>query len=251
IVDASFTLFAQRDNIDGSAGPSVDGEFTLALHRLDAPFVEGEVNWTSRAADEPWNTPGGDFDNVPLATLTANPYRLLTNGPSYTWSSDALIAAVQASFDEGKTLDLLARSPDGETQEHRVVYYFHSDDALDPASHPLLLVTYTTVPGDANADGRVDDADTRIVAAHWGDGPATWAMGDFNGDGGVGAADAAILAANWGHPIDLDASGATVPEPGIGILLGAGALLTSLIRRRPHGFEAIDPGRARCRSISS
>ena len=42
------------------------------------------------------------------------------------------------------------------------------------------------MPGDANRDGAVDDADASILAAHWQTASgATWEMGDFNVDGAV------------------------------------------------------------------
>ena len=57
------------------------------------------------------------------------------------------------------SMDLLLRTPDGEAQDGRVVFYFHSDDTLDAANHPQLSITYTTVPGDATGDGVVDEED--------------------------------------------------------------------------------------------
>ena len=55
-----------------------------------------------------------------------------------------------------------------------------------------------SLPGDANCDGIVDEADAAILAEHW-QTPldATWVMGDFNLDGHVNDSDATILAANW------------------------------------------------------
>ena len=54
------------------------------------------------------------------------------------------------------------------------------------------------LPGDANGDGVVDDADASILGAHWQQmGGATWHDGDFNGDFNVTDADAAILAGHW------------------------------------------------------
>lgn len=83
------------------------------------------------------------------------------------------------------------------------------------------------VPGDANYDGTVNQADATILAGHWGDSGATWAMGDFNLDGTVGPADASILAANWSH----GAEGGNVPEPStLGLLLALP--LATLFRRR-------------------
>jgi len=217
VVSVSLTLAAERDNTGGTGGPSVDADFTLDLHRLASSFVEGEVTWNQRAGGQTWTTPGGDFSETPLTTLAANPYRLLSEGPEYSWASTAeFILAAQAALDAGVPLDLLLRTPDGEAQEGRAVFYFHSDDAGDPATHPMLTVLYTTVPGDATGDGAVDQADAARLATHWGETTATWSLGDFDGDGTVGPKDASILAANWGH----DANESTpVPEPSLLALL--------------------------------
>ncbi|NLE39076.1 MAG: PEP-CTERM sorting domain-containing protein [Pirellulaceae bacterium] len=97
----------------------------------------------------------------------------------------------------------------------------------------------TGIPGDADGNGTVDDADAKRLATFWGattkDSELTWwQMGDFNGDLKVDARDAAILAANWGYVSTPSESSATsaVPEPGslIGLLTGIVAL--GLRRRR-------------------
>lgn len=53
------------------------------------------------------------------------------------------------------------------------------------------------IPGDANADGRVDAADARTVYAHLGK-PGGWAAGDFTGDGQVTFADLQRLESRFG-----------------------------------------------------
>ena len=60
------------------------------------------------------------------------------------------------------------------------------------AAPPALL------PGDANRDGAVDDADAATLAHNWQkQTAATWADGDFNSDGLVDDTDATILAQHW------------------------------------------------------
>jgi hypothetical protein len=93
------------------------------------------------------------------------------------------------------------------------------------------------LPGDANWDGVVDDADASILAAHWQvTSGATWMDGDFNGDGTVDAEDASILAAHWQESIE-DTS--PVPEPCSLVLLGSFAaaigVLVSLLAWRRRG----------------
>jgi hypothetical protein len=64
------------------------------------------------------------------------------------------------------------------------------------ANEPLFLYG---IPGDANADGKVDVGDLGILAANYGMmSGARWDVGDFNGDGKVDVGDLGILAANYG-----------------------------------------------------
>jgi len=66
--------------------------------------------------------------------------------------------------------------------------------AYEFGASPLL-------PGDADADGKVDFADLVLVARHYGMTNATWADGDFNNDGSVGFDDLVIVARNYGKTI--------------------------------------------------
>ena len=54
------------------------------------------------------------------------------------------------------------------------------------------------LPGDANADGKVDLLDLDLLGQHFGATMATYAEGDFNGDGVVDLLDLDILGANFG-----------------------------------------------------
>ena len=80
------------------------------------------------------------------------------------------------------------------------------------ATHNLILSLPSLTAGDANGDGRIDDADIEILAQHWLQ-SGNWADGDFNGDGIVNDIDATILAANW------NPESANVPEHNSLILL--------------------------------
>ena len=90
-------------------------------------------------------------------------------------------------------------------------------------AYPALVA----IPGDANYDGVVNAADAAILASNWqmAEG-ASWAKGDFNGDGAVNDIDATIMASNW-----QAAASASVPEPGMAVLL-AGMLLGFVLCRR-------------------
>jgi len=106
---------------------------------------------------------------------------------------------------------------------------FEAGTSLYETHHPILdaltLEKISTIPGDTNDDGRVDQTDAATLAAHWGR-SGGWSEGDFDGDGLVGPADAAILAAHWGYGTGEE-TGPTVPEPScvlmlLSLLLAAG-----------------------------
>jgi hypothetical protein len=83
---------------------------------------------------------------------------------------------------------------------------FHRETTPDLTSAALITMTDTTsaplagtsaLPGDCNADWKVDSVDLNIVAGNWLATSATWSMGDFTGDGIVNAYDLNVLSANW------------------------------------------------------
>ncbi|MBN2217352.1 MAG: autotransporter-associated beta strand repeat-containing protein [Pirellulales bacterium] len=98
----------------------------------------------------------------------------------------------------------------------------------------MVLVTQSAVqiPGDADRNGVVDEADATRLAENWGvQTGATWDMGDFNGDYKVDAADAAVLAANWGATAG-GGEEAPVPEPSTLLQLTLGLMSMACFRRR-------------------
>jgi predicted phosphodiesterase len=99
-------------------------------------------------------------------------------------------------------------------------------DVNDVLRH-TFLIPGDVIPGDANGDDVVDDADASILAAHWQQTGMSWEHGDFNDDGVVDDEDASILAAHWQETRD---GGDPVPEPSTLVLL-AGGLLWLLVRR--------------------
>jgi Concanavalin A-like lectin/glucanases superfamily len=79
------------------------------------------------------------------------------------------------------------------------------------------------LPGDANMDGAITDADYTIWADHYGASPAIWLMGDFDGSGEITDADYTIWADNYG------AGTSAIPEPATLSIL---ALSVVIARRR-------------------
>ena len=72
-------------------------------------------------------------------------------------------------------------------------------------------VVENPLPGDANRDGTVNQADAAIVSANWlMSSGAGWADGDFNGDGRVNEIDSTLMAANWQQTVSPPATSASV-----------------------------------------
>jgi len=110
--------------------------------------------------------------------------------------------------------NVVAVGPDGKPllTDQRVYYRIFNGTvdigAYEFGASPLL-------PGDADADGKVDFADLVLVARHYGMTNATWADGDFNIDASVGFDDLLIVARNYGKSISLTSTAAATLSPAV------------------------------------
>jgi hypothetical protein len=93
-------------------------------------------------------------------------------------------------------------------------------DARDDPAYFYLDDVFVTpaLPGDANADGKVDVNDLTIVLTGYGTSGTIWNQGDFNNDTMVDVNDLTIVLTNYGTT--SSASIKTVPEPSCVVLLG-------------------------------
>ncbi|MEM7577452.1 MAG: hypothetical protein AAF328_08255, partial [Planctomycetota bacterium] len=114
---------------------------------------------------------------------------------------------------------------DGETRVYNVTV---GEDGLT-----LSDVFISTLTGDFNGNGRVEQGDLNLVLNHWGQtlsDPS--AVGWLNAvpGGAIAQSELNQVLNNWGSTAAPDLRGLGVPEPGVGVV--AGGLLMAVIRRR-------------------
>jgi hypothetical protein len=123
-------------------------------------------------------------------------------------------------------------------------------DGADETGQPGEVYVYTAfaetpsqqLPGDANGDSTVNEADAQIVAGHWGRTGMTWSEGDFNDDHVVNILDAAILAANWGATVTPPAEQTPARFPFIGPLPSDSLSTTrALLKPATRNIEGANP----------
>ena len=102
---------------------------------------------------------------------------------------------------------------------------------IPPAYERFVFnATGTSLPGDANRDGIVDQADYTLWYNHYGATGAAWGDGDFNSDGIVDQADYTAWYNHYG------ATGGAVPEPMAFVLLSVGGMALAARRKRRKPF---------------
>ncbi len=159
---------------------------------LGAPATAGDATWVHRRFDtEPWDAHGGDFVND---ASTSAP---IVGLGSDSWpTTAAVVADVQDWLDQPATNFGWLLKAANESQAGNAKR-FDTREIEAPANRPSLTIDFT-IGGDANADDAVNMLDFDVLAAHFGQGGATWEQGDFNDDGQVNLRDFNILATNFG-----------------------------------------------------
>ena len=202
------------------------------------PALPGEITFNNQPT----------FDPDPVATITVpagiTEEEEAAGGVWHVWDSDdtendnAGFADLVKDWVSGATLNygMMVRLTEPDNESYQPYHKYRSSDYLaDPSLRPMLEISDTggtpdPIPGDANLDNVVNDADASLLAANWQYGPdATWGQGDFTGDGIVNDADASILAAHWQESQE---GAAPVPEPSSVVLLLCGIVSLLLVARR-------------------
>ena len=177
-----------------------------------AAATDGDVTWNARyfsaSTPTPWDTPGGDFAPVAIASTVVT--RTLNTGYSWTTNS-ALESNVQDWLDNPSTNFgwMLVNADEITPATFRG---FYSRQTATSAFRPKLSVTYA-LAADFDGNDLVDSLDLSQWNSSFGmHETATPAQGDANGDGDVDGADLLVWQRQFGTPPLMPAVSA-VPEP--------------------------------------
>ncbi len=94
----------------------------------------------------------------------------------------------------------------------------NGDGTVDRADADAIAAILGLLPGDADRNGRVDDADLNLLLSRWGQ-AGDWGDGDFTPPGTVDDRDLSVLLSHWGD----GNTAPQVPEPTTAVLLALGA----------------------------
>jgi hypothetical protein len=184
---------------------SISGTQSVSLHRLTTDWGEGASNAPGQEGggapaepgDATWEfaffptigwADGGEFVAAPSATTS------VTGIAFYSWSSDGMVADVQAWLDDPTQQfgwALLGNEATAVTAKR-----FNSRENMDLDLRPVLEVVFQApLSGDANGDGAVNVDDLLVVLAQWG--PCPGCQGDVDCDGDVDVNDLLLVLGNW------------------------------------------------------
>ena len=169
------------------------------------------------------------MQEISLSGISGNGYHRyeMVFDPDRPGMADVLVDGIfQATFDGAdNTIDPAWSS--------RMVFGSTESGAVSNANYSfveLAIGGQGLIPGDADGNGIVNEADAAALAANWlKTGGARWKDGDFNDDGNVDDVDAAILASNWQNTTN---SFFSTPEPATFMLLATLLVAACLLAPR-------------------
>ena len=189
-----------------------------------------------KVADNTWTHDtilqyGGGRPEMGDAILTFRPAGTALENPV----THDLTAYLQEVVDAGGTVMSLGADAPADGNDNSYIRM----DGPEAAGYwlvPYLDVDYTfdgepsDLPGDANLDGVVDDADLSLLLANWntdrtGDPDGGWSKGEFDETAPVQDNDLSLLLTNW-------TTGGQVPEPASALIMLLGFAGAALRRGR-------------------
>ena len=129
ILQASLSLLRQSGS--GADQP-------VSVHRIKNLWSEDSVSWNNREAGTNWDTAGGDYDNIAVATTPVGPAN-----QRYDWNITPLVQGWVDGRYPNYGVALVAAIADMPGER-----FYTSDDA-DPTRHPKLTITYSCECGSA------------------------------------------------------------------------------------------------------
>ena len=144
----------------------------------------------------------------PITTYTLDFYSSPQSDPSTHGEAAVHLGSVNVTTDSNGDARVSAQLPVSLTPSHII-----SATATDSTGNSSELAKnfVVPIPGDANADGRVDFTDLAALAQNYNRPDTTWPQGDFTGDGRTDFEDLALLAQNYNTTIPSSAAPAQSP----------------------------------------
>ena len=175
---------------------------SVAFGGTGTPALPGDVTWLHTFyPDQFWTTEGGDFDPLASASTTVGTTTPGAPPVPYTWSSQRMIADVQAWVNNSPgNFGWMLRGDEINDYTSR---RYATREYLDPAARPQLTIEFTPpvqCAGDLNHDQMVNVQDMLAVINAWGACPQCppSCIPDITGDCLINVQDLLAVINAWG-----------------------------------------------------